>query len=90
MIIIVKKEVVKIGHLDVPVDYFTLPVDEKEVICNSILESMLYLLEKHIDPQINRFNILNKIIDASIIMNEHQENYEVAGVLFDIKKMVND
>jgi hypothetical protein len=51
---------------------------------------MLYLLEKHTDPEINRFNILNKIIDASIIMNEHEENYEVAGVLFDIKKMVNE
>lgn len=81
---------VKIGHLDVPVDYFSLPIDEKEVICNSILESMLYLLEKNVDPQINRFNILNRIIDASIIMNEHEENYEVAGVLLDIKKMVNE
>ncbi len=81
---------VKIGHLDVPIDYFTLPVDEKEVICNSILESMLYLLEKHIDPEVNRFEILNKIIDSSIIMNEDHENYEVAGVLFDIRKMINE
>jgi hypothetical protein len=86
----VKKEMVRIGHLDVPVDYFTLPVDEKEVICNSILESMLYLLEKHIDPEINRFDILNKIIDSSIIMNEDNENYEVAGVLFDIRKKINE
>jgi hypothetical protein len=85
-----QKEMVKIGHLDVPIDYFTLPVDEKEVICNSILESMLYLLEKHIDPEVNRFEILNKIIDSSIIMNEDHENYEVAGVLFDIRKMINE
>lgn len=85
-----KKEMVKIGHLDVPVDYFTLPVDEKEVICNSILESMLYILEKHIDPEVNRFDILNKIIDSSIIMNEDNENYEVAGVLLDIRKMINE
>ena len=85
-----KKEIVKIGHLDVPIDYFTLPVDEKEIICNSILESMLYLLEKHIDPEVNRFDILNKIIDSSIIMNEDHENYEVAGVLFDIRKMINE
>lgn len=81
---------VKIGHLDVPVDYFTLPVDEKEIICNSILESMLYILEKHIDPEINRFDLLNKIIDSSIIMNEDNENYEVAGVLLDIRKKINE
>ena len=85
-----KKEIVKIGHMDVPVGYFTLPMDEKEIICNSILESMLYLLEKHIDPEVNRFDILNKIIDSSIIMNEDHENYEVAGVLFDIRKMINE
>lgn len=85
-----KKETVKIGYLDVPVDYFILPADEKEIICHSILESMLYLLEKHLDPEVDTFGILNKIIDSSIIMNEHNENYEVAGVLLDIKKMVNE
>lgn len=85
-----QKEMIKIGHLDVPVDYFSLPIDEKEVICNSILESMLYILEKHIDPEVNRFDILNKIIDSSIIMNEMDENYEVAGVLLDIRKMINE
>ena len=85
-----KKETVKIGYLDVPVDYFILPEDEKQVICYSILESMLYLLEKHLDPEVDTFGILNKIIDSSIIMNEHNENYEVAGVLLDIKKMVNE
>lgn len=85
-----KKKMVKIGHLDVPVDYFTLPIDEKEVICNAILESMLYLLEKHIDPDINKNYLLNKIIDSSILMNEHDENYEVAGVLLDIRKMINE
>ncbi len=85
-----KKEIVKIGHLDVPLDYFSLPVDDKELICNSILESMLYLLEKHTDPEIDRFYILNRILDSSIIMNEDNENYEVAGVLFDIKNKINE
>ena len=85
-----KKELVKIGQLDVPSDYFSLPQDEKEIICQSIMESMLYLLEKHLDPEVDTFAVLNKIIDSSIIMNEHNENYEVAGVLLDIKKMVNE
>lgn len=85
-----KKGTVKIGYLDVPADYFILPQDEKEIICHSILESMLYLLEKHLDPEVDTFGILNKIIDSSIIMNEHNENYEVAGVLVDIKKMINE
>ena len=85
-----KNKSVKIGHLDVPSDYFTLPVDEKEIICHEILESMLYLLEKHLDPEVDTLGVLKKVIDSSIIMNEHNENYEVAGVLLDIKKMVNE
>lgn len=80
----------KLGYIDVPIDYFTLPQDEKDIICNSILESMLYILEEHISPDVNRLRILNMIIDSSIMMNEHHENYEVAGVLLDIKKMVNE
>jgi hypothetical protein len=86
----VKKKVVKIGHLDVPVEYFRVPGEGKKVRCSSILESMLYLLEKHLEPDVDTFSILNKIIESSIIMNEHNENYEVAGVLLDIKKMVNE
>ena len=85
-----KKKHDRIGYIDVPVDYFTLPKDEKDVICNSILESMLYILEEHISPEVNRLNILNMLIDSSIIVNEHDENYEVAGVLYDIRKMINE
>lgn len=79
-----------IGFIDVPTDYFTLPQDDKDIICNSILESMLYILEEHMSPEINTLNILNTIIDTSIMINEHDENYEVAGVLYDIKKIIND
>jgi len=85
-----KKGMVKIGHMEVPTDYFTLPEDEKQVVCYSILESMLQLLEKNLKPETDTFDILNKIIESSIIMNEHDENYEIAGVLLDIKKIVNE
>jgi predicted hydrolase (HD superfamily) len=81
---------IKVGELEIPADYFSLPQDDKDVICNSILESILYLLEKHVDDEIiSRKLVLKRIIESSIITNEMEENYEVAGVLFDIQKLID-
>jgi hypothetical protein len=81
---------IKVGELEIPADYFSLPQEDKDVICNSILESILYLLEKHVDNEyFNRKIVLEKIIESSIITNEMEENYEVAGVLFDVQKLIN-
>jgi len=81
---------IKVGHLDVPTDYFKLPQEDKDVVCNSILESILYILERHInDDSVDKLNVLNRIIDSSIITNQHEENYEVCGVLVDIRNLIN-
>lgn len=81
---------IKVGHLDVPLDYFNMPQEDKDIVCNSILESILYILERHInDDSIDKINVLNRIIDSSIITNQHEENYEVCGVLVDIRNLIN-
>lgn len=82
---------IKVGELEIPTDYFSLPQEDKNVICNSILESIMYLLEKHVTTnEIDRVEILERIIESSIITNEMEENYEVAGVLFDVQKLINE
>ena len=81
---------VKMGYLDVPKNYFDLDLEDKEVVRNSILEAMLYILEKNLSKDTDKQKVLLEIIDSSIMMNEHDENYEVAGVLFDIKNMINE
>ena len=81
---------IKVGHLDVPTDYFKLPQEDKQVVCNTILESILYILERHVnDDSVDKLNVLNRIIDSSIITNQHEENYEVCGVLVDIRNLIN-
>jgi hypothetical protein len=81
---------VKMGYLDVPKNYFDLQLEDKEVVRNSILEAMLYILEKNLSKDTDKQKVLLEIIESSIMMNEHDENYEVAGVLFDIKNMINE
>lgn len=81
---------IKLGELNIPTDYFRLNEEDKTVVCNSILESILYILEKNVkDNRIDKLKILNEIIDSSIITNQHEENYEVCGVLADIRNLVN-
>jgi hypothetical protein len=83
------KKQIKVGEMEVPEDYFSLPQDDKNVICNSILESILYILEKNIPTDVNHMDILTRIIESSIITNQEEENYEICGVLTDIKKMID-
>jgi hypothetical protein len=81
---------IKVGEMEVPQEYFSMNEEDKQVICNSILESIMYLLEKHVNvDDIDRRIILDRIIESSIITNEMEENYEVAGVLFDVQKLIN-
>lgn len=81
---------IKVGHMDVPTDYFKMPQEDKDIVCNSILDSILYILERHInDNSIDKLKVLNRIIDSSIITNQDEENYEVCGVLMDIRNLVN-
>jgi hypothetical protein len=85
-----KQKQIKVGHLDVPEDYFSMPKEDRQVVCNTILESILYILERHInDDRVDKLNVLNRLIDSSIITNQHEENYEVCGVLMDIRNLIN-
>jgi len=47
-------------------------------------------LERNISKKIDQKKLLLDIIDSSITINEIDENYETAGVLLDIRKMIND
>ncbi len=78
----------KLSYIDVPKDYFELDKDDKDIICNSILEAMLYVMEKNFNNKIDKKRLLLQIIDSSIEINEIDQNYETAGVLFDIRKMI--
>lgn len=81
---------IKVGYLDVPKNYFELELEDKEIVRNSILEVMLYILERNLSKKTDKQKVLLDVIESSIIMNEQEENYEVAGVLVDIRKMINE
>ena len=81
---------IKIGELEIPSDYWTLDTQEKRDLCLTIVDAIITLLDKNINPEFNRISILDKILESSIQSNELEENYEICQVLSDIKQIINE
>lgn len=81
---------IKIGELEIPADYWTLDTQEKRDLCLTIVDAIITLLDKNINPEFNRITILDKILESSIQSNELEENYEICQVLSDIKQIINE
>lgn len=84
------KNQIKIGELELPINYYDLSENEKKMICESLIDALLKYLEKNFNRNLDKIMVLNAIIDSSILTNEEEENYEVCSVLTDIKKMLNE
>lgn len=85
-----KKEHVSIGDIDIPTDYFKMSETDKRTICEFLTNKMYLLIDKNVDPKLNRLMVLEKIIESSIITNEMDESYEVCQVLVDMRKLLNE
>jgi hypothetical protein len=81
---------IKVGYMDIPEDYFELDSVNKETVCLVLIDRLLTLVDRQFDQEYNRVDILNRLIDSSIESNINDETYEVAAVLRDIKKVLND
>jgi hypothetical protein len=84
-----QRQKIKLTELEIPTDYFNLPEYNKEMVCMVLMDSILKMIDQNFEPQYNRIEILNKLLDASIETNIEDETYEVAAVLTDIKKILN-
>jgi len=62
----------------------------KHTVCMVLMDSILRVIDQSFEPQYNRVEILNKILDVSIESNIEDETYEIAAVLSDIKKLLNE
>ena len=80
---------IKIGEMTIPEDYFELDSLNKETVCVVLMNEILEFIDKQIPKHLNRFDFLEKVIESSIQSNVKEEQYEVAQVLFDIKKLIN-
>jgi hypothetical protein len=80
----------EIGYIDIPKEYCNFSTDEKRIICNRLIDMLLTIMDKELEPFINRITFLDEILESSIISNEHLEQYEICQCLKDIRTILNE
>jgi hypothetical protein len=81
---------IKVGELEIPASYWEMTEGEKNDLCLTVLDGMLTILDYNLNKEINRFNMLDNLLQSSIIVNELTENYEVTDVMTRIRQLINE
>jgi hypothetical protein len=81
---------IKVGELEIPADYFSMDEEYKKELCLILVDAIITAIDKHVNPKLDRVEILDKMLDSSIQTNEQDENYEVCQFLNDIKQIINE
>lgn len=87
-----KREQIELGWIDIPVNYPTFSEKKKVVLCDNLIDNLLTYIDKELEysPHINRITFLNEVLESSLQSNIDLELYEVAQVIYDCKKRLND
>ena len=84
------RESIDMGYIGIPKEYFVYDKETKKLICNEIIDRLLLQIDREVDPTINRIQFLDEMMESSIETNLKDENYEVAQVFSDVRKMLNE
>jgi hypothetical protein len=81
-----------LGFLDIPIKYQDYSQEEKNVLCDKLIDVLIKYIDNQLItlPNIDRIRFLNDILESSLISNEHLENYEVCSVLRDMQLRLNE
>lgn len=81
---------IKVGELEIPIDYWSMNEQDKMELNLVLLDAMLTLLDKQLNPDFDRLVILDKLLESSIESNEEEENYEICEVMKNIRTLLNE
>jgi hypothetical protein len=85
-----KTEHIKVGELEIPLTYWEMTEQDKNDLCLTIMDSMLIILDKHLNEGLNRMDVLDKMLESSIMVNRQEEEYEICEVMTRIRKLINE
>lgn len=81
---------IKVGEMEVPPTYWDMTEEEQDQICLKLMETMLNILDKNLNKEVSRIDVLNNLLDTSIIVNEQNEEYEICEVMVKIRKLIHE
>ena len=85
-----KKQHVKIGEIEIPKDYWDMELETRKEICEELIDTLLRVLDKQLNPEVDRLGILDQLLVSSIVSNEQLENYEICQVMTDLRTIINE
>jgi hypothetical protein len=80
---------IELGYIDVPIGYEKLNPENKDDICDLLIERLLIALDSELPVYISRITFLKEVLESSLITNEREENYEVCSVIRDTIKRID-
>ena len=81
---------INIGKIDIPTDYFHYDEIKKKEVCEDLLEVLYIFIDRELDDKYNRIEFLKEVLLSSLESNVQLETYEVAAVLNDCLKILNE
>jgi len=81
---------IKVGEMEIPINYFSFNRNEKEMLCLELMDAMLHVLDRELNQELDRVAVLDRLLESSIITNQDEENYEICQVLIDIRILINE
>ena len=84
------KDKIEVGYIDIPINYINFTNKQKNIVCENIVDVLYKYIDKELEPTINRLEFLDDVFDSTLDTNVEQENYEVAAVIRDCRKLINE
>jgi hypothetical protein len=84
------KDKIEVGYIDIPINYINFTNKQKNIVCENIVDILYKYIDKELEPTINRLEFLDDVFDSTLDTNVEEENYEVAAVIRDCRKLINE
>ena len=84
------KDKIEVGYIDIPINYINFTNKQKNIVCENIVDILYKYIDKELEPTINPLEFLDDVFDSTLDTNVEQENYEVAAVIRDCRKLINE
>jgi hypothetical protein len=81
---------IELGWIQIPKKYIDFEKEQRDVVCNRLIDILLKHIDRDLAPEYNRIDFLEDVLESSILSNLEQEQYEICSVLRDCIKLLNE
>jgi hypothetical protein len=85
-----KEKHVEVGYFDVPKQYGTFDKETQEAVCDDIIDALYKGFDAELHPSIDRIIFIREVFQSSLECNVEDENYEIAVVIRDCIKRLDE